>query len=226
MQEARAQTESFMARVAREPDAVQAVTDHITSLNFGLAHQHDKVKRLERQVRTIETLKLRLADAISGETLCSNFILDSIGEGFNAARTLRRHTAEWRTKILGRYGVDVQKAASVIEHLHSQISPPTSTSASTSELALTSISGWFTTMREAHKGRMPNDVRAAWRAVHMALVLCHEDISDAKMALETGCSRKVLAEERERYFNWVEGSEETLINFRSKVRSSKMICVL
>ena len=117
MQEARAQTESFMARVAREPDAVQAVTDHITSLNFGLAHQHDKVKRLERQVPTIETLKLRLADAISGETLCSNFILDSIGEGFNAARTLRRHTAEWRTKILGRYGVDVQKAASVIEHL-------------------------------------------------------------------------------------------------------------
>jgi hypothetical protein len=94
MQEARAQTESFMARVAREPDAVQAVTDHITSLNFGLAHQHDKVKRLERQVRTIETLKLRLADAISGETLCSNFILDSIGEDFNAARTLRRHTAE------------------------------------------------------------------------------------------------------------------------------------
>ena len=221
MQEARAQTESFMARVAREPDAVQAVTDHITSLNFGLAHQHDKVKRLERQVRTIETLKLRLADAISGETLCSNFILDSIGEGFNAARTLRRHTAEWRTKILGRYGVDVQKAASVIEHLHSQISPPTSTSASTSEHALASISGWFTTMREAHKGRMPNDVRAAWRAVHMALVLCHEDISDAKMALETGCSRKVLAEERERYFNWVEGSEETLINFRSKVRSDK-----
>jgi hypothetical protein len=113
MQEARAQTESFMARVAREPDAVQAVTDHITSLNFVLAHQHDKVKRLERQVRTIETLKLRLADAISGETLCSNFILDSIGEGFNAARTLRRHTAEWRTKILGRYGVDVQKAASL-----------------------------------------------------------------------------------------------------------------
>ena len=94
MQEARAQTESFMARVAREPDAVQAVTDHITSLNFGLAHQHDKVKRLERQVRTIETLKLRLADAISGETLCSNFILDSIGEDFNAARTLRRHTAQ------------------------------------------------------------------------------------------------------------------------------------
>ena len=111
MQEARAQTESFMARVAREPDAVQAVTDHITSLNFGLAHQHDKVKRLERQVRTIETLKLRLADAISGETLCSNFILDSIGEDFNAARTLRRHTAEWRTKILDRYGKDVQQSA-------------------------------------------------------------------------------------------------------------------
>ena len=98
MQTALAQTESFMARAACGPDTMQAVTDHITSLNFVVAHQHDKVKRLERQVRTMETLKLRLADAISGETLCSNFILDSIGEDFNAARTLRRHTAEWRTK--------------------------------------------------------------------------------------------------------------------------------
>ena len=104
----------------------------------------------------------------------------------------------------------------MIEHLHSQLSPATSSSAPTTELAFASIRGWFTTMRETHKGRMPNDVRAAWRAEHMALALCHDDVSDAEMARETGCSRKVLAQERERYYNWADGSEETLIDFHER----------
>lgn len=135
LQQARAKTTAFMARAANEPDFMQATAGHITSLHVDLAHERDKTARLERQVNAMGVLKLRLAEAISGETLSSNFILDSIGEDFNAARTLRRHTAEWRKKILERYGEDVRKAASVIEHLHSQLSPAAGSSAPTTELA-------------------------------------------------------------------------------------------
>ena len=41
------------------------------------------------------------------------------------------------------------------------------------------------------------------------------------MARITGCSRKILSQERERYYAWLEGSEGTLVDFRSEVRSDK-----
>ena len=37
------------------------------------------------------------------------------------------------------------------------------------------------------------------------------------MARITGCSRKLLSQERERYYAWLEGSEGTLVDFRSEV---------
>ena len=52
-----------------------------------------------------ENLKLQLAKVLAGETtLETNLIIDSVGEGFNSARSLRRHTALWRERVLVHYG--------------------------------------------------------------------------------------------------------------------------
>ena len=52
-----------------------------------------------------ENLKLQLAKVLAGETtLETNLFIDSVGEGFNSARSLLRHTALWRERVLVHYG--------------------------------------------------------------------------------------------------------------------------
>ena len=64
-----------------------------------------KIDALKLKVQAGENLKLQLAKVLAGETtLETNLIIDSVGEGFNSARSLRRHTALWRERVLVHCG--------------------------------------------------------------------------------------------------------------------------
>ena len=85
-------------------------------------------------------------------------------------------------------------------------------------------------LKSKYHGRFPNDVRAAYRAVHQAVATSCSDprykgildtvsMQDKARLLDT--SRKMLAEERDRFAHFLEGDIEHLVELRGKMRSDK-----
>ena len=90
-----------------------------------------------------------------------------------------------------------------------------------------SIRAWMKELKSKYHGRFPNEVRAAYRAVHQAVATACSDplykgildkVSTQDKARLLGTSRKMLEEERDRFAHFLEGDIEYLVELRGKMR--------
>ena len=79
-----------MEGLALAEDPAGQAAEHIAGLHLQLSEQQQQIDALELKVQAGENLKLQLAKVRASETtLETNLIIDSVGESFNSARSLR-----------------------------------------------------------------------------------------------------------------------------------------
>ncbi len=82
-----------------------------------------------------------------------------------------------------------------------------------------SVKSWLKEIKNKFKGTFPNDIRSLYHGVHQAVSLADAKRSDVARLL--GTSSRLLKEGHARFWAFIEGKIEDLVEFRDKMRSDK-----
>ena len=148
-----------------------------------------------------------------------------IGTGFGSDRTLRRHAADWVSKICEAYPDDtlkqVQLAVALAERLALKAHNHRSTKDErTRHAIIESLQLFYSTIRDRYEGRFPNQVRDAYHTVSMAISIAGKAPLQHRADL-VGTKVKHLRKGRERWENWIGCADEALVILRSKLRADR-----
>ena len=151
-----------------------------------------------------------------------------IGTGFDSERTLRGHASSWIQQIEAAYPGDtwkqMQLSGAIAERLalkKNSFSKAHDQRAVSAVIA--SLRAYYSTLKQRHRGRYPNDVRAAKMGVDQSVSIATEghSVSLSAIADLLGADRHCLSSARERWLSWCKGDEDLLVSFRGRVRSDR-----
>ena len=197
-------------------------------------------KKLDKVTKELEKVKKAAAFEIGNFNDAEDHkaILKAIvGKGYandeSGRHLLRKHAAAIVEKIQAKAKGDLLGQMQLAEAVKRRLSPANFEPDKDLYVALAiteSIRAWMKELKSKYHGRFPNEIRAAYRAVHQAVATACSDpqykgildkvsMQDKARLLDT--SRKMLEEERDRFAHFLEGDIEHLVELRGKMRSDK-----
>ena len=86
-----------------------------------------------------------------------------------------------------------------------------------------SLQNFHATLHEQFSKRPTNEIRAIKQGVSAAIMAACPDGKKSLLARVTGTSVERLTEGKKRWDDWLSGDEESLVEFRGKIRSDKLL---
>jgi len=197
-------------------------------------------KKLDKVTKELEKVKKEAAreignfnDAEDHKAILKAIVGNGYAHDESGRRLLRMHAAAIVEKIQATAKGDLLGQMQLAEAVKRRLSPANFEPDKDLYVALAiaeSIRAWMKELKSKYHGRFPNEVRAAYRAVHQAVATACSDpqykgildkVSTQDKARLLDTSRKMLEEERDRFAHFLEGDIEHLVELRGKMRSDK-----